>query len=214
MKHNPKLYDYNELSNEEKQLIENNKYLHGEKIDYKFIFNNFGKCYTFLGEMVQTEGIVPEEHLILNEIRKKKIKYEQKASNWITIIYFLLHARHFIKAKNYLYKAILFGIYPLFMFDASYNFGKIFGGFLILPSSFNKLITLRGGNSIQAIQTKLFIKRCLFEEYLTQSGKIPKETWVNHSYVVNKVFGKAFAKVDNLRRDLEARGILKFNQKS
>jgi len=60
----------------------------------------------------------------------------------------------------------------------------------------NILLNLKDGNSIQAFQTRLFVKRCLYDKLLIQQNKIPNESWKN-SYLLDKVFGASLAKLTN-----------------
>lgn len=60
----------------------------------------------------------------------------------------------------------------------------------------NTLLNLKDGESIHAFQTRLFVKRCLYDELLIKQNKIPKESW-NKSYLIDKVFGSNMAKFTN-----------------
>jgi len=43
------------------------------------------------------------------------------------------------------------------------------------------------------MQTRLFVKRCLYEEYLIKQNRIQAESWKN-SYLLDQVFGSSIAK--------------------
>lgn len=64
--------NYNQISEEDNKLIEENKILKENKVDYLFILNNYGKCNSFISEIIQTEGITIVEHQKLKEIMKVK----------------------------------------------------------------------------------------------------------------------------------------------
>lgn len=66
--------NYNQITEEENKTIEENKILKDNKIDYLFIMKNYGKCNSFVTEIVQTEGITMYEHQKLKEIMKVKLK--------------------------------------------------------------------------------------------------------------------------------------------
>jgi hypothetical protein len=68
----------------------------------------------------------------------------------------------------------------------------------------NKLLNLKNGDSIQAIQTKLFVKKCLADEYLVKTNKIPKQQWRN-SFIVDQVFGSTIAQTELSFKSLKAK---------
>lgn len=53
------------------------------------------------------------------------------------------------------------------------------------------------GNSIQSIQAKLFIKRCLLDEYMIKEAKIPKNKWFD-SFIFDQMFGTRVAQIKKL----------------
>ena len=63
---------YNHITEEENKVIEENKILRENKVDYSFILKNYGKCNSFISEIVQTEGITMLEHQKIKEIIKVK----------------------------------------------------------------------------------------------------------------------------------------------
>ncbi len=66
----PVYANYNHITEEENKLIEENKALKENKVDFLFIMKNYGKCNSFISEIVQTEGITMYEHQKLKEIMK------------------------------------------------------------------------------------------------------------------------------------------------
>lgn len=52
---------------------------------------------------------------------------------------------------------------------------------------------MKDGNSIHAMQTRLFVKRCLYDDYLVTLNKKPAESWKN-SFLIDQVFGSSIAK--------------------
>jgi hypothetical protein len=109
-----------------------------------------------------------------------------------------LYLRHLFKANNTPYKIILAVIYPFFLFSISYNFGRHLGNFISLPGNINKLLNLQNGDSIQALQTKLIIKRCLFEEISSEKNKISQEKKLD-SFIFNQIFGESIRKMKNFK---------------
>jgi hypothetical protein len=186
------------LDSDVKEEMEKNKYVQKRKIDYFFIIRNYGKCTQFLNEILQTEGIVPEEHEVLKSVNARKIKYENRGGHWLGAIYFIIHAKFCLKAKNAFTGLLLIATYPLFLFDISYNTGRHLGNFLILPSNLNELLKLRQGNSIQSIQTHLLVKRCVYDELMIKNKKQNKPEWRN-SYLLHQVFGRSVKRVIDLR---------------
>lgn len=59
-----------QISDEEEKSLESNKILKENKVDYIFIMKHYGKCHSFLSEIIQTEGITMYEHQKLKEIIK------------------------------------------------------------------------------------------------------------------------------------------------
>lgn len=55
------------------------------------------------------------------------------------------------------------------------------------------MLNLKEGNSIHAFQTRLFVKRCLYDELLIKNNKVPSESWKN-SFLFDQVFGSSIAK--------------------
>ena len=72
----PNKINYNHITEEENKIIEENKVLKENKVDYLFIMKNYGKCNSFILEIVQTEGITMYEHQKLKEIIKVKSKFK------------------------------------------------------------------------------------------------------------------------------------------
>ena len=64
----------NNISQEESLIIEQNQILKDNKCNYLFILQNYGKCSSFISEIIETEGITMYEHLKLKEILKVKFK--------------------------------------------------------------------------------------------------------------------------------------------
>ena len=64
--------NYNHITEEENKIIEENKALKENKVDYLFIMKNYGKCNSFISEIIQTEGITIYEHQKLKEIMRVK----------------------------------------------------------------------------------------------------------------------------------------------
>jgi len=60
----------NQISEVDNKLIEENKILKDNNVDYLFILKNYGKCNSFISEIIQTEGITILEHQKLKEIMK------------------------------------------------------------------------------------------------------------------------------------------------
>jgi hypothetical protein len=178
------------LTEEERKEIEDNMYVKNNKIDYLFLLNNYGQCASFQSEILQSEGIVFEEHEILSSVSKRRCKWEARGGQWTGMAYGCFHIRMFLKYGGSINKFFIGLAYPLFCFDASYNFGRILGNFLVMPTNFNTLLNLRDGNSIHALQTRLFVKRMLYDEILVKNKKKPAVNWAD-SYVINKILGKA-----------------------
>jgi hypothetical protein len=170
--------------------IENDKYVKRNKVDHLLFLKNYGQSSIFLSEILGSEGITPEEYLTLKSLHSKRIKWETRGGHWFSLIYAFLHIGTVLKMKRSSIKYLLFIAYPAFALDCSYNFGRIFGNFLIMPNSFNKLLNLSEGNSIQSLQTRLFLKRIIYEDILVKNGNKPAVTW-RESMVLNKTFGRA-----------------------
>lgn len=64
---------YKNITQEDENLIENTPILKDSNCDYFFILNNYGKCASFINEIIQTEGITMYEHLKLKEIMRVNI---------------------------------------------------------------------------------------------------------------------------------------------
>jgi len=60
------------ITEEENKIVEEKKALKENKVDYLFIIKNYGKCNSFISEIVQTEGITMYEHQKLKEIMRVK----------------------------------------------------------------------------------------------------------------------------------------------
>jgi hypothetical protein len=202
------------LTEEERKEIENNKYVKNNKIDHLFVLSSYGQCASFLNEILQSEGILPEEHEILAQVSKRRTKWESKGGHWGGIIYGLIHLKLFLKTTGSMSRLLVALAYPLFCFDPSYNFGRIFGTFLVMPKNFNTLLNLRDGKSIHALQTRLFVKRIVYEDLLVKNKKKEGISWAN-SYVINSVFGKAFKGVRETQNYIYriAKGDINFNKK-
>jgi hypothetical protein len=170
--------------------IENNKYVKRNKVDHLFFLNNYGQASIFLNEILGSEGITPEEFMTLKSIHCKKTNWETRGGHWFSLAYALFHIGAVLKVKKSIVKYFLFIAYPAFALDCSYNFGRILGNFLIMPYNYNKLLNLCEGNSIQSLQTRLFLKRIIYEDILVKEGKKSPVTW-KESFVIRKVFGKA-----------------------
>ncbi len=69
---------YSHISKEDEEIIENNTILKQSNCDYLFILKNYGKCASFINEIVQTEGITMYEHLKLKEIMRVKFYKQNK----------------------------------------------------------------------------------------------------------------------------------------
>ena len=65
-------------------------------------------------------------------------------------------------------------------------------------------MNLKDGESIHAFQSRLFMKRCLYDELLIKQNKIPKESWKN-SYFLDKVFGSNYAKFTNYMKMIKGK---------
>lgn len=203
------------LNEEERKEIENNKYVKNNKIDHFFVLNNYGQCASFLNEILQSEGILPEEHDMLAQISRRRTKWESKGGHWGGIIYGLIHLRVFLKTTGSSSRLLIGFAYPLFCFDASYNFGRIFATFLVMPKNYNNLLSLRDGKSIHALQTRLFVKRIIYEDLLVKNKKKEGVSWAN-SFVLNNVFGKAFKGVRQIQNFISgfAKGDINFFKKN
>lgn len=62
--------NFNELSLEDKLAIETHPILKENKVNFPFVLRNYGKCHSFLNEIIQTEGITVYEHNMLREISR------------------------------------------------------------------------------------------------------------------------------------------------
>jgi hypothetical protein len=71
-----------ELTTNELETIDNNQLIKNKKVNYWFVLNNYGKCQSFLNEILQTEGITVFEHHVLKEILRVKFNF-----NYLIIIY-------------------------------------------------------------------------------------------------------------------------------
>ena len=178
------------ITEQELQEIEKNKYIKRNNLDYLFIMKNYGTCASFLNEILQTEGLSPEEFYTLNKLSALRTNFESRGGHWFALIYAFLHIRLFLKAKGNVTRFLIFLAYPTFAFDASYSLGRIFGNFIVMPYCFNSLLRLSDGNSIQALQTRLFVKRSVYEDILVKNNQKGAESWIN-SFVLRQIFGKA-----------------------
>ena len=72
IKENPEIKKnlYKNIEEEEEEIIENNPILKEGKCNDQFIFQNYGKCASFINEIIQTEGITMYEHSKLKEIMR------------------------------------------------------------------------------------------------------------------------------------------------
>ncbi len=182
-----------------KNEIENNKYIKEKRVDHFFILNNFGNCVNFLNEMTQTVGITPIEHDCLTTVSQRKVKWESRGGHWTGIFLAILHARFFVKTKYSLIKLIVALSYPIFCFEIYYNFGRQLGNFLIMPKNLNDFLQLNYGKSIQSIQTHLFVKRCVLDNFLLKKGEIKPASFAD-SYFISQVFGKSYARINKFKR--------------
>jgi len=181
-------------NNSEKEEIEKNKYVVNNKIDLSFVLKHYGESASFLNEILQTEGITPDDHFTLREISMRKTKWETRGGHWMGLLYGFYHLRLFFKTQSNFWKVLIALSYPVFFFDISYNLGRVVGNSLIMPASVNKLLKMNNGESIHAIQTRLFVKRCVYEDILIKNKKSPEKTW-SQSFILNKVLGKSVHKV-------------------
>ena len=62
------------ISDEENTLLEANQILKENHCNYLFILKNYGKCSSFINEIIQTEGITIYEHLKLKEAMRVILK--------------------------------------------------------------------------------------------------------------------------------------------
>lgn len=65
--------DSQELLDEFNKRYDSNIYNKSNTVDYLFVMKHFGKCNGFLKEILQTEGITPEEHLALRDLNKVRM---------------------------------------------------------------------------------------------------------------------------------------------
>lgn len=93
----------------------------------------------------------------------------------------------------------MLALYPLFVFDISYNLGRQFGKFLIFPPAFNTLLQMHEGNSINALQTKLFIKRCLYDEFIQEKTNTPNEP-ITETFIFKQVFNKSTQRLKKIKK--------------
>jgi hypothetical protein len=63
----------NSISKEDHDEIEKSKYLINNFVDHNFVYENFGQSSSFVKEILQTEGITPEEHKTLRDLNRVKI---------------------------------------------------------------------------------------------------------------------------------------------
>jgi len=54
------------------------------------------------------------------------------------------------------------------------------------------------------MQTRLFIKRCLYDEYLIKQKRIQPESWKN-SFLFDKVFGSTIAKFNLFYKKIQGK---------
>lgn len=180
----------------ENSEIENHPIIKNHKINYTFVINHYGESLKFINEILHTEGILEEEHEILRTLRIKKHKYESKGCHWFVLGYGLFHFYKTLKIKPIWGKTLMFGVYLFAMFDISYKLGRNFGLFIQMPNIFNKLMNMRDGKSIHALQARLFVKRCLIEE---KEKKEPKVGWKD-SYLLQSIFEKPIARFKNISK--------------
>jgi len=191
--------------------LENNKYIKNNHVDHLFVLNNYGKCVEFLNEMTQTIGITPSEHECLDNISRRKVKFESRGGHWTGIALAIFQARYFLRTKYPFMKLFLAFSYPIFFFDIYYNFGRQLGNFIVMPKNLNDLLSLSIINntpSIQSIQTHLFVKRCVLDDILVKKNTATTEPWEN-SYFVTQVFGKSYAKIKKFKK-----AVLSFQKKN
>jgi len=63
---------------------------------------------------------------------------------------------------------------------------------------------LKDGNSIHAMQTRLFVKRCLYDDYLVSLNKKSAESWRN-SFLLDQVFGSSIAKFNLFKKKIQGK---------
>jgi hypothetical protein len=121
-------------TDEFKEKIDNHPFIKNKIVNYPFIFNNYGKCYNFINELLQTQPITNEEFIKLLNIKEKKGKWETYTCHVFTLLTTLGYIKHFFATKinNNYYKVFLILMYPLFVLNASYNFGRHLGGFIAM----------------------------------------------------------------------------------
>ena len=60
--------------------------------------------------------------------------FEGKTCHGFTFVFGFFYLRHLFKSGNHLYKFAMGCLYPLVFFQASFNFGRHLGLFMICPS--------------------------------------------------------------------------------
>jgi hypothetical protein len=191
--------------NEHLKIInEDHKFIKEKKVNHLFILNNYGKCYSFINELLQTQPITKEEFTKINQIRERKGKWETYTCHVFTLATTLGYIKHFFKVNNNIYKAFLIVIYPLFVFNITYNFGRHLGGFLIMRSknknfyleNINELLGMK--DSIQGLQTRLFVKSCLMDELLIKEN-LKKPEPLTQSFIFDQTIGSTFGRLIRIK---------------
>lgn len=188
-----------QVPEEMKKELENNPYVLNNRVNYMFILKHFGDSVHFLNEILQTEGIIPQEHEVLREIAKRKAKWESKASHWMVFIYGAYHLYKTFSIKSTSGRMMMLFFYIFVCFDVSYSFGRCLGGFLTLPKHLNQLMNIREGRSIHALQTRLFVKRCVYNDI--SNVRDIKSDWSN-SLFLHQLFDKPIGRFKKYKASL------------
>jgi hypothetical protein len=124
------------MDNELKEQVDNHRFIKEKRINFHFIFKNYGKCYTFINELLQTQPITNSEFQKLINIKERKGKWEAYTCHVVTILSTLFYARFYFKTtiNSKIYKALLIMAYPFFFFNIAYNLGRHIGGFIVMKS--------------------------------------------------------------------------------
>jgi hypothetical protein len=120
-----------------KEQVDNHRFIREKRVNYHFVFKNYGKCYTFINELLQTQPITNEEFNKLIRIKERKGKWETYTCHTFTILSTFMYLRYYFRTtiNNKYYKAFLVLFYPLFFINFTYNLGRHIGGFLVMKSN-------------------------------------------------------------------------------
>ena len=155
------------------------------------------RCRVYHSQRTQNLKGHVESILFIIQIKNRN---ETRGKHILPFITGMVSLRIFFKTNSYLFKiAIVVGFYMI-VFDMSYTLGQhLFNLFkfpsilIIISDLFNNLLRINDGESIQSMQTRLFIKKCLLDQYREDNKITTKPSWMN-SYVMNEAVWKNLLK--------------------